>query len=217
MHNKYIAIEGCIGAGKTEFAQYLAKRWNANLILEEFSDNLYLEKFYKNPDRYAFPLEVSFLVERFQQLNIAFSENTMFNQWIVSDYIFEKSLIFSGINLKKDQKHMLQSLYKTFKHQLRLPDKIIYLHRDVKKLQENIKNRGRLYEINISDSYLSGIQDAYIKYLRKLSDRLVVLFIDLSSIDFIENENFIEKIASFIEQDQQKGKFVYSEFTGKII
>ena len=63
MHYNFIAIEGNIGSGKTSLAKMLGEDMKASLILEEFADNPFLPKFYKNPEKYAFPLELSFLAE----------------------------------------------------------------------------------------------------------------------------------------------------------
>ena len=65
---QYLTIEGNIGAGKTSLAQLISKEFNAKLILERFADNPFLPKFYEDMERYAFPLEMSFLADRYQRL-----------------------------------------------------------------------------------------------------------------------------------------------------
>jgi len=69
MRHNFIAIEGTIGAGKTSLATKIAEDYNGKLILEQFDDNPFLPKFYKEGEKYAFPLELSFLAERYQQLS----------------------------------------------------------------------------------------------------------------------------------------------------
>ena len=85
MHYNFIAIEGNIGSGKTSLAKMLGEDMKASLILEEFADNPFLPKFYKNPEKYAFPLELSFLAERYHQLKERLANTSLFSELIVSD------------------------------------------------------------------------------------------------------------------------------------
>ena len=103
MRYNYIAIEGNIGAGKTSLASMIAGQYNGKLILEQFEDNSFLPKFYKEPDKYAFPLEMSFLAERYQQLKDQLTKQDLFKTFTISDYLFNKSLIFAKNNLQTDE------------------------------------------------------------------------------------------------------------------
>ncbi|MDX1285054.1 MAG: deoxynucleoside kinase, partial [Draconibacterium sp.] len=60
---QFLVIEGNIGAGKTTLANKIADDYNAKLVLEQFADNPFLPKFYKDQERYSFPLELSFLAD----------------------------------------------------------------------------------------------------------------------------------------------------------
>ena len=95
MNHRYIAIEGNIGVGKTTLSQLLSKHYNAKLVLEEFAENPFLTKFYENPKQYAFPLELFFLAERFKQQQELIKKNDLFQELIVSDYLFTKCLLFA--------------------------------------------------------------------------------------------------------------------------
>jgi deoxyguanosine kinase len=110
---RFISISGTIGAGKTELAKLLVKLLDANFIKEEFAENTFLPKFYENPERYAFPLEISFLFERFQQLKVEFSKTDIFKQLYISDYLFDKTILFAKNNLSNDQYKVFKSLYTT--------------------------------------------------------------------------------------------------------
>jgi hypothetical protein len=68
MPYKFITVEGNIGAGKTTLSQLLQQKLGARLILEQFADNPFLPKFYEDQQRFAFPLELSFLADRYKQL-----------------------------------------------------------------------------------------------------------------------------------------------------
>ena len=112
-NGNYIVIEGNIGAGKTSLSHLPSKQLNARLILEEFSDNPFLPLFYKNPERYAFPVELFFMTERHKQLQELLLEGNLFQQYIVSDYIFSKTLLFAGQNLEAEELRLFRRLFHT--------------------------------------------------------------------------------------------------------
>src|SRR5579883_2887812 len=151
---RYIAIEGNIGAGKSSLANLLAKHFNARLILEEFADNTFLPKFYQDAERYAFPLELSFLADRYKQLKQISLSQDLFDQKIVSDYLFTKSKLFARINLNEAEYELFQKVFDIINPNLPNPDLLIYLNAPVSRLQQQIQKRGRAYEQNISKEYL---------------------------------------------------------------
>src|SRR4051812_17654873 len=136
MQYHYIAIEGNIGAGKTTLAHLLAKKLNARLILEEFADNPFLPKFYQDPKQFAFPLELFFMAERYKQLKSRLQTNDMFQSVTVSDYLFNKCLLFARVNLPEDEFKLYQKLFDIISQQIIFPDVLIYLHSPIKKLQD---------------------------------------------------------------------------------
>jgi deoxyguanosine kinase len=200
----YIAIEGNIGAGKTSLAQKLSTDFNAKLILEEFEDNSFLPKFYKEGRRYAFPLEMSFLASRFNQLKKQLLEKDLFQQTIVSDYIFPKSLLFSKVNLDEDEYDLYVKLFDIINLQLPQPDLLVYLHNPIEKLKWNIANRGRVYEQQISDEYLQQLSESYQQYLLA-NQHLRVLMIDCSSLDFVANPDHYENMKALICKEYAPG------------
>lgn len=171
---KHIVIEGNIGAGKTTAAKSLSSRINGRLILEEFEENPFLPKFYKDKERYAFQVELHFLAERYHQL----SRNLLgdiFQEHTVYDYFFVKSSIFSRINLNEDEQVLFDSLYNIMERFIPKPDILVYIHRSVDQLLEQIKNRGRTYESNIASSYLNKITTLYLAYMKQIEGFPVVL------------------------------------------
>lgn len=185
---KYIVIEGNIGAGKTSLATALSKDWNSRLILEEFADNPFLPKFYKNAERYAFPLELSFLSERFSQLKKELSNDDLFSPTVVADYMISKCQIFAKNNLQEDEYHLFLKMYELVEANIRKPDLLVYLYKDVSKLLENIRKRGREYEQKIEASYLENIQSQYLEFIRQHDDQRILL-IDTSNVDFVNQES----------------------------
>ena len=183
---KYIAIEGNIGAGKTSLAKKIAIDFNSKLILERFADNPFLPKFYKDPERYAFTLEMSFLSERYQQISEDLSQLNMFNELIVSDYDIHKSLIFSKVNLNEDEFSLYRKLFYDMYKQTLKPDLFIFLNQEIPRLQKNINRRGRDYENEITDEYLLKINSGYFEFFKSRPD-INFKIIDISALDFVEN------------------------------
>ncbi|WP_248724204.1 2-amino-4-hydroxy-6-hydroxymethyldihydropteridine diphosphokinase [Seonamhaeicola sp. ML3] len=181
----YIAIEGNIGAGKTSLATMISQDFNAKLILERFADNPFLPKFYKDASRYAFPLEMSFLADRYQQISDDLSQLDLFKDFIISDYDVFKSLIFSKITLQEDEFKLYRKLFHLMYKDISKPELYIYLYQNTVRLQENIKNRGRDFEQDIEDSYLEKINSGYLSFLKSQPD-FNVKIIDISDKDFVK-------------------------------
>ena len=182
----YIAIEGNIGAGKTSLAHKISHDYNAKLILERFADNPFLPKFYEEPQRYAFTLEMSFLADRYQQISDDLSQLDLFKDFLVSDYDIYKSLIFSKITLPEDEFKLYRKLFYLMYKDIAKPDLYVYLYQNTERLQENIKKRGRVYEQNIDSEYLEKINSGYLEFLKNQSE-LNVKIIDISDKDFVKH------------------------------
>lgn len=182
----YIAIEGNIGAGKTSLAMQIAHDFNAKLILERFADNPFLAKFYQDSKRFAFPLEMSFLADRYQQITDDLSQFDLFKDFIISDYDVFKSLIFSKITLQGDEFNLYRKLFYLMYKEITKPDLYVFLHQSTERLKENIKTRGRDYEQHITDDYLEKINAGYLEFLKNQTD-FNVKIIAISDRDFIKN------------------------------
>lgn len=183
----YIAIEGNIGAGKTTLASRIAEDFNAKTVLERFADNPFLPKFYKDQNRYAFPLEMSFLADRYQQLSDDLAQFDLFKDFIMADYHIFKSLIFAKITLTDDEYRLYRKLFEIIYREMPKPDLYVYLYQDTERLLQNIKRRGRSYEQEISPEYLDKINRGYLDYIKSQID-LNVLIIDVSEKDFVKDQ-----------------------------
>ena len=199
MYHNFIAIEGNIGSGKTTLAKKISKDLKGKLILEQFSDNPFLPKFYRNPKKYAFSLELFFMAERFQQLRDENITNDLFNSPIISDYAFFKSKLFAQNNLRDDELILFNKLFSSMFNSIRKPDLIVYLHSNINRIQQNINQRGREYEKKISSIYLKDIEKKYFDYFKKQSDFQTIIF-DVSKIDFVKEPSIYSKILSEIEK-----------------
>lgn len=202
MQYKFITIEGNIGAGKTTLANILAKRLNARLILEAFSDNPFLPKFYENPAQFAFPLELFFMAERFKQLKEILQPD-LFHTTTISDYLFTKCLLFAKVNLPDEEFKLYRRLFDIILQQLVLPEILVYLHAPIDKLQQNIRKRQRNYEQKIPDDYLQHIQETYLNYIQQ--QNLPTLFIDASNANFLDDERHVQTVLDALEQRYDAG------------
>ena len=193
----YIAIEGNIGAGKTSLAKLMSDEFNAKVVLERFADNAFLPKFYNDKERFAFPLEMSFLADRYQQLIDDLAQFDLFKNLIVSDYYIFKSLIFAQVTLQKEEYTLYRKIFDIMYREISKPDLYIYLYQNTNRLLDNIKKRGRDYEQNIEASYLQKIHDGYSGFI-KTEQHLNTLIIDVSELDFVNNYEDYKQILSII-------------------
>jgi deoxyguanosine kinase len=200
----YIAIEGNIGAGKTSLARLIARQFNGKLILEQFENNPFLSKFYENQERYAFPLELSFLAERYQQLRTELPSQELFSDFTISDYFLNKSVIFARKTLNEDEYQLFFKLFDIMNTNLPKPDLLVHLYVKTERLQSNIKKRGREYEQKIPDEYLENIQASYFEYLKQQKN-LKVLLIDINHLDFVENKSHYNAIVETINKEYPTG------------
>ena len=200
----YIVIEGNIGTGKTSLATRISKDFNTRLILERFADNPFLPKFYENRQRYAFPLELSFLADRYQQLKDELTNKELFQQQTVSDYLLSKSLIFASITLKDVECDLYQRLFQIINPHLPKPDLLVYLHKDVAKLKANIKKRGRDYEQNIEDDYLAQLEKGYWEFFKQ-QNNFRILVIDTNEVDFVNNADEYSSVVDLINREYSPG------------
>ena len=179
----YIVIEGNIGVGKTTFCRKLQEKYDARLILEQFSDNPFLPYFYENPERHAFSVELFFMTERHRQLQEELIQGNLFNQQIISDYIFIKTLLFAKNNLNEEEYRLFNRLFHVLNAHFKKPDLVVYLHRPISSLMTQIKKRGRSYEMEMSTMYLENIQKAYFDFF-KMDPEYPILVVGIGDLDF---------------------------------
>jgi deoxyguanosine kinase len=203
MKNKFIVIEGLIGAGKTSLSKMIAQNFNARLILEQFADNPFLPKFYKEPEKYSFQLELSFLAERYHQLKQELMGGDLFKEFLISDYYFTKSLIFAKSTLADDEYHLFRNLFDIILTTLPKPDLYVFLHLNPENALKNIKKRGRDYEQTIEAEYLEKIRQNYFEYF-KFEKSLKFLIIDTNGIDFVSNKADFDKLVHLIFNEDYK-------------
>jgi deoxyguanosine kinase len=204
MKNQFIVIEGNIGAGKTTLANMLATEWDARIMLEQFAENPFLPLFYENPDKYAFPLELSFLGERFEQLKNTLVKTNLFNPIVISDYYILKSLLFARVNLAEAEYNLFHKLYHLMAESFPKPDLLIYLNTSISNLQENIKLRGRSYEQNIKADYLLDLHQSYMTAFKQ-EPGVPIIILNTLGKDFVKDKGVYEQVKFHIKKGYPAG------------
>lgn len=198
---KYIAIEGVIGAGKTSLAKKISDRLKAELILEQFDANPFLEKFYSDRKRFAFQTQMFFLINRFKQQEELNQEN-LFTEFIVSDYTFDKDRIFAYLNLSGEELKLYESIFPLLSRSLRKPDLVVFLQSSVDRLMYNIRRRSRKIERNLTRSYIEELSDSYTHFFFRYTST-PLLIVNSTEIDFVNNDrDFNELFKQIFRKDR---------------
>jgi len=198
---KYIAIEGAIGSGKTTLVKKLRDRLNAELVLEQFEVNPFLEKFYSDRKRYAFQTQMFFLINRYKQQEIL-KQGNLFTEYTVCDYIFEKDRIFAYLNLSGEELKLYESIFPLLARNLRKPDLVVFLQSGVDRLMYNIKMRGRKIERGITRNYIEELSEAYNHFFFRYTDTPLII-VNSTDIDFVNNEQDFEELFKQIFRDDR--------------
>lgn len=189
---RYIAVEGVIGAGKTSLARMLSERLNARLVLEQFEENPFLERFYADPDHYAFQTQIFFLLSRYRQQQDLFQAD-LFHSTLVTDYIFDKDKIFAYLNLQDDELKLYETLVGSIEKNIPTPDLVVYLQSSVERLLSNIHERGRKYEENMAGDYIKDLNEAYNYFFFRYKNA-PLLIVNSTEIDFVNKKEDFEAL-----------------------
>lgn len=201
---RYISIEGNIGAGKTTLVERLARDLEYRMVLETFSDNPFLPLFYSDPDRHAFTVELFFLMERHRQLRRELAQGNLFEGGVISDYFFRKTLLFARNNLSALEFRLFQQIFERLHEAFPQPDLLVYLHRPVDQLLEQIRGRGRTFEQDIPPEYLLRLQRTYLDYFQ-LEESVPILLLDLGDSDFLAEWSLYTGIQRILTQPHEPG------------
>jgi len=201
---QFIVVEGNIGSGKTTLVKKIAGLYDAKVILETFEDNPFLPKFYEDRERYAFPVELSFLAARYRQLKKEIQHQDLFHQLTIADYHFLKSLIFASETLPDDEYKLYRQLFDIIYEMVPVPDLYVYLHRPVDVLLKYIAKRGRDYEKLIDADYLKKIQSGYFRFFKEHPE-LKIVVVDMGDFDFVEDEKIFNNMLDIMNSDYSKG------------
>lgn len=199
---QYIAVEGVIGTGKSSLAQLLARRLEADLILEDATDNPFLADFYKDRRRYAFPTQMFFLLSRYRQQQ-QLLERDLFVERIVSDYIFDKDTLFASVNLSEREIGLYRKIASVLRRDVSPPDLVIYLQASTRVLMERIRKRNRASEKPIDDDYIDELNEAYNSFFFHYNDA-PLLVVRTDDIDFVANPGHLDDLVEQIKRPRTR-------------
>jgi len=206
LRHRYISIEGAIGAGKTSLAKILAEMAGAKLVLEQPEDNPFLQRFYENMEKYAFQMQLFFLLSRYSQQRELVQQD-LFYDCVISDYLFAKDRIFAYLNLDEDELILYEHIYELLNEAIPRPDLVIYLQASTNVLMERIKSKGRTYERKISEKYMRELNERYNSFFSyySLSPLLVV---NTDNLDFTNNQSDLMDLIKEV-QNMKGGREYY--------
>jgi len=196
----YIAIEGPIGVGKTSLATLLGRRLGARLVLERPDENPFLDDFYRDARRYAFKTQLFFTLSRYMQQQ-EFSQQDLFHDLVIADYMFAKDKIFAYLTLDDKELALYEKLVDLIEPEIAIPDLIIYLQATTEVLMERIRQRGRSFERRLSEEYLRSLNEAYNYYFFHY-DASPLLIVNTSEIDFVHRQADLDDLIKQIRRPQ---------------
>ncbi|MBI5169015.1 MAG: deoxynucleoside kinase [Candidatus Eisenbacteria bacterium] len=199
--NRYLVIEGVIGAGKTSLCRMLSERLTAQLVLEEVEENPFLKDFYKDRARYAFQTQMHFLFSRYQQQR-DLKQTNLFNDRLVADYLFQKDRIFASLNLVDRELAMYERLVGWLELDVVKPDIVVYLQAHPDTLMERIAKRNRPFERDMDKDYIARLNDAYNHYFFHYTDT-PLLVVNTNGIDFVNDASDYEDLVRRILSHRQ--------------
>ena len=194
----YIAIEGPIGVGKTSLAQALGLKIGARIVLEDTDSNPFIARFYQDPEKYAFPVQLYFLLTRYNQQR-QLAQQDLFAQATVTDYLLAKDRIFARLNLDPDELVLYEGVYRLLDGQFARPDLVVYIRARVEVLAERLRKRNRTFERHISMEYLESVSAAYRDFFFYY-DETPLLVVDSSEIDFVDDPDDLEDLLREIDR-----------------
>jgi deoxyadenosine/deoxycytidine kinase len=210
--NRYIAVEGPIGVGKTSLVNLIADRLGAMKILEKVQENPFLAQFYHDRKKYAFQTQMFFLLNRYNQF-LHIHQMDLFNSTTVADYIFPKDRIFAYMTLSDHELELYEQVYAILNERVVSPDLVIYLQADTDVLMKRISQRGRAYEKKITQDYVDALNEAYEYFFFHYKDT-PLLVIKTSEIDFVRHAEDLDDLIRQILQTK-KGVRYYTPLSTK--
>ncbi|HTR97674.1 MAG TPA: deoxynucleoside kinase [Candidatus Acidoferrales bacterium] len=199
--NRYLVIEGVIGAGKTSLARMLTERLQAQLVLEEVEENPFLKDFYRDRPRFAFQTQMHFLFSRYQQQR-DLRQTDLFSEKLVADYLFQKDRIFASLNLADRELALYERLVGWLELDVVKPDIVVYLQAHPDVLMDRIARRNRPFERDMEREYIEKLNDAYNHYFFHYADT-PLLVVNTNAIDFVNEPDDYEDLVRRILSHRQ--------------
>jgi len=207
-------VEGPIGVGKTSLARRLCASLAAEAVLEQASQNPFLERFYHNPRAGAFPTQLYFLFQRAQQL-AALNQQDLFAPLRIADYLLDKDRLFARITLDEAEYQLYEQVHAKLGIIAPKPDLVVYLQAPVDVLLGRIAKRGIDYEQRIEREYLERLNEAYARFFHEY-EAAPLLIVNAASIDPISNQADYDELLAAITR-MRRGRLYYNPLRSRSI
>lgn len=194
----HIVVEGPIGVGKTTLTRRLADEFGFDSLLEQPTENPFLERFYDSPEQFALQAQLYFLFQRVKQLR-TLGQNDMFSKGVVSDFMLEKDPLFAELTLESDELELYREVYQALSPQVPVPDLVVYLQAGSDTLQDRISRRGIAYEQKIHPGYLLSLSEAYSRFFLNYYNA-PLLIVNAENLNLLDNENHFALLVAQIRR-----------------
>ena len=202
---RYLVVEGPIGVGKTSLARLLAQHIQGDLLLESPEDNPFLPQFYRDMARYALPTQLNFLFQRVDQIR-PLTQTDLFKRTTVSDFLFDKDLLFARLNLTDDEFALYEKIYSYLKPQTPTPDLVIYLQAKIDTMVERVARRGSGMEQGISPAYLERLANAYSRFFYQY-ESAPLLVVNSDQLNFVDKPDHLNLLLQKISNMRGRREF----------
>ena len=192
LDSRFIAIEGCIGAGKTSLVNLLGKQFDAQVVRELDSENPFINKFYQDRDSFGFQTQVFFLLNRYKQY-MGLSQRDLFSSVVLVDYLFHRDRLFASLNLKDQELKLYDQIYSLLNNKVPKPDLVIFLQASTDILRSRVEKRGREYEAFMDPSYLDSVNKTFNNYFFYYAET-PLLVINTNEIDFVDKKCDLDEL-----------------------
>jgi len=193
---RFIAIEGCIGAGKTSLVNLLGEQFDAQVIREVDDENPFISKFYLDKDSYGFQTQIFFLLNRYNQY-MGLTQRNLFTSVVLVDYLFQRDRLFANLNLNDQELKLYDQIYSLLSNKVPKPDLVIFLQASSEVLRSRIEKRAREYEAFMDPDYLDNVNKSFNNFFFYYSET-PLLVINTNEIDFVDKKCDLEELINKI-------------------
>jgi len=198
---KFVAVAGNIGVGKTTLVEKICSDLGWTPFFEPEVENPYLADFYQDMQAWAFHSQIFFLTRRLR----AHKKLLSHDGFVVQDRtVYEDAEIFAHNLYQQGQitdrdYHTYQDLYQVLVEFLPPPDLVVYIRASVPTLVERIHKRGRDYEEEIQPAYLEQINELYENWIENFK-LCPVLTVPGDQLDFVANGAHMDLITHKVQE-----------------
>ena len=189
---RFIAVEGCIGAGKTSLVSLLGEQFDAQVVREMDEENPFISKFYQDRESFGFQAQVFFLLNRYNQF-MGLAQRDLFSSVVLVDYLFQRDRLFAALNLKDQELKLYDQIYSLLSNKVPKPDLVIFLQASTDVLRLRVEKRGREYEAFMDPDYLDNVNKSFNNFFFYYSET-PLLVINTNEIDFVEKKCDLEQL-----------------------